>query len=383
MQHIQVIVNKLNKRKSPVLDFNDKRNIVNVVYKDQIIAVDGEITNVLGKWFKDTNGYYYSEIGCRLITEEAKISQPVSFLQKPLKESQAWFSKLLKIPELWKTYEAFGKDVITAVLDTGYDTNNTDISSNVLKAEKLIDYGSHEEDIFGHGTRCTALVCCTNAGQQLIGIAPQSKVIAAKISNKGEIIDFDVIIRGIRWAIDNGADIVSLSYGSDLNDEITIKHFYDEIDTLLRDQQVLVFACCGNNYNANPSKGVRYPAAFSGKNDQINMPPIEKIIAVGATNNDNELDIITLLNDFTTLHAPGRDIISYQLNNVADAASGTSMSTPIVAGIAALAVSYLKKKNGAWDALALKKVIYDTADPIKDDPIRKIINPVNLLKMLQ
>ncbi len=70
MAQLQVIVNKLNKRRSPVTDFADKSNIVEVVNKDSIFESDGEITNILGKWYKDRDGYYYWEKGLIIQPDE-------------------------------------------------------------------------------------------------------------------------------------------------------------------------------------------------------------------------------------------------------------------------------------------------------------------------
>ncbi|PIF34311.1 hypothetical protein CLU81_4950 [Flavobacterium sp. 9] len=68
MAQLKVIVNKLNKRTGPITDFNDKSNIKGAVFKGHIFDAEEKLTNILGKWYCDQNGYYYWGGGISIIS---------------------------------------------------------------------------------------------------------------------------------------------------------------------------------------------------------------------------------------------------------------------------------------------------------------------------
>lgn len=68
MAQLKVIVNKLNKRTGPITDFNDKSNIKGAVFKGYIFDGEEKLTNILGKWYTDQNGYYYWGGGINVIS---------------------------------------------------------------------------------------------------------------------------------------------------------------------------------------------------------------------------------------------------------------------------------------------------------------------------
>ncbi|MEP6674685.1 MAG: S8 family serine peptidase [Ferruginibacter sp.] len=372
----------LYKRTQPTNEIKDAGFLPEGSVIEVAEIVQGKAIDKISSWYKAEDGFYYWGGGITVsIDLENKTSTTFFKTTVAAKETQAWFSDTLKIPVIWNDFEAFGENVTVAVLDSGCDKNNLDIMP-VLASEKFILYADSTQDILGHGTRCASLVGAHNNGNYTIGIATKCKLLIGKISNVGEINDFTSMVEGIRWAVSNGAEIISISFGKFTTDQQMLAKFYDDITAILTNKEVLIFACCGNNYEPIPASGILYPAAFSGSSNILKRPAIDKIISVGATDNKNQLAIFNLLNDYTVIHAPGENIRSYQLTSIADLDSGTSMSTPIAAAIAVLAAGYLKKKNGRWNALTLKNIILATADPLMNDPVRKIINPVKIFKAI-
>ena len=89
MQQLQVIVNKLNKRKCPVMDFNDKENITATLKKGDVFESVGAITNKMGKWHFGKDGQFVWEGGL----EKAKESFPQSnFISKNIKAKESQVS---------------------------------------------------------------------------------------------------------------------------------------------------------------------------------------------------------------------------------------------------------------------------------------------------
>jgi subtilisin family serine protease len=117
--------------------------------------------------------------------------------------------------------------------------------------------------------------------------------------------------------------------------------------------------------------GERYPASF------------ESCVSVGATDQKGEFSLMTVQSPRTVVHAPGVDIESYDMSGTPTPMSGTSFSAPIAAGIAALAISYLKRRNsGRWNPDMLRQTIYDTATPLPGYPGRRRIRPLSLFNGL-
>lgn len=81
MLQIKVIVSRLNKRKGPITDFTDKSNIAGVVSKGFTFQSDNEITNDLGKWYIDSDGYYYWGGGVNIIISDDILPDKVTKLQ--------------------------------------------------------------------------------------------------------------------------------------------------------------------------------------------------------------------------------------------------------------------------------------------------------------
>ena len=176
------------------------------------------------------------------------------------------------------------------------------------------------------------------------------------------------MIKGIQWALLQNVDIISASFAFPLtNDQAT--DLGQQIVDLIGDQQVLLFAAAGNT-DGTPQSYDYYPAMF------------ESFVSVGAVTVTGTLSPITAINGRTIIHAPGENVESYGPSNIPTPDSGTSFATPIIVGIAALAVSYLKHKNGSWNSRDLLKTIYATGDPIIGQENRKIINPNNLFQKL-
>jgi hypothetical protein len=129
MAQLKVIVNKLNKRTGPITDFNDKSNIKGAVFKGYLFDGEEKLTNILGKWYTDQNGYYYWGGGINIISSSATNNiQPVTNTQlgkaaialpkAPPKDLPLNETQCLNVARWMETH--FGSKCETAVANTPF-----------------------------------------------------------------------------------------------------------------------------------------------------------------------------------------------------------------------------------------------------------------------
>ena len=286
------------------------------------------------------------------------------------KQSYLWFMEL-GIEGIWSKYDEYGDQAQVAILDTGYDQNNPDLPvpiASKIFVKKALPATSIQDKI-GHGTFCTSLIAARNKSVN-IGVAPQCKTLIGKVSLAGELQDVSTIIDGIDWAIQSGADIISISMGKPLKDQNQVQQLQTRFNQLLQNQNVLIFAACGDSDSGQIISKEFYPAS------------LDNCVSIGTVQNDL-IHNITVRSNKTILYTVGIDIEGYALNNVIEKQSGTSMSVPIIAGIMALAVSLTKKKNnGKWESHDLLRKLIQTGNSIVNLPDLKIVNPQQFFQSL-
>jgi len=108
-----------------------------------------------------------------------------------------------------------GDGIKIAVIDTGVDFNHPDLfgwglDGKVIGGYNFIQEGEPPLDINGHGTQVAGIIA---ADGQLIGVAPKAKILAYKVSENGEEVSSDLIIKAIDRSIEDGADIINISLG--------------------------------------------------------------------------------------------------------------------------------------------------------------------------
>src|SRR5215212_6634954 len=152
------------------------------------------------------------------------------------------------------------------------------------------------------------------------------------------------IVQGIKWSVNNGADVVNLSLGGSGDSSVlsmAINRAYG--------QGAVVVAAAGNEGTNVP----QYPAAYS------------KVIAVSATTTDGRLASFSNRGDWVDLAAPGTDILSTSKSGGYQRRSGTSMAAPFVSGLAGLLASR------GMSADSIRQRMQTTAKdlgPVGDDP---------------
>lgn len=296
-------------------------------------------------------------------------------------------------PEAWGI-ETGDDDVVVAVIDTGVDYTHPDIKENIwINTEEDINHNgkfdnwpkwlggdldgkdndengfiddvigwnfggsiglgisdnNNPMDKFGHGTHCAGIIGAVgNNNIGISGICWSCKIMPIKLGYP--LLQEKSIIRGIIYAADNGADVMSMSFGGSFYSEL----LYDAIDYAYN-KGVVIVAAAGNEGTDSPL----FPAAF------------DNVIAVAATDSKDQKTNFSNYGSWVDVAAPGVDILSLRAKDtdmygdgthIVDGnyyiSCGTSMACPHVAGLAALLLS----KNECPSMV--ETLITNTADPV-------------------
>ncbi len=226
----------------------------------------------------------------------------------------------ISISQAWNY--ATGKNIKIAIVDTGIDMNHIDLSSNIAGLSYDTETGTSPSLVYGdHATHCAGIAAAVKDNNiHIAGVAPEATLLS--ISNSLTTATTNLQLKladGLCWAYQHGADIISNSWHSP---------YHSAIDEAI--QNALTY---GRN-----GRGCVIVFAAGNDNDIVNYPANcnEKIITVGAINNTGTRAFFSNYGTVLDIMAPGVDIISTLPNNQAGIKSGTSMSCPHVAGVAAL-----------------------------------------------
>lgn len=268
---------------------------------------------------------------------------------------------LIGVPQIWQT-ELSGKNVNVAVIDTGVDKYHPDLEGRIVATADFTLEGFR--DLSGHGTHVSGIVC--GGGKSLEGkykgVAPQAQVIAAKVLRDNGTGRMSDVMAGIEWAIEQGADIVSLSLGtkgpSDGKDALS-----ELCDAVVKEGKVVCVAAgnSGPERRTIGSPGCAREVITVGASTEKDR--VAEFSSRGPSSDDRlKPDVV----------APGVDIVSLRASKVSmgkpqDAhytkATGSSMSCAHISGLAAL---LLEAKPDASPAL-FKEALLHTAKELEVD----------------
>ncbi len=266
----------------------------------------------------------------------------------------------IDLPEAWEV-EQSGREVIVAVIDTGVDFNHPDLQGkawngpNEIHGYNTITHDNNVNDTHGHGTHCAGVITAnTDNGLGVAGIANHTdvKIMAVKFLDPSGTLEDG--IEAIIWAVENGAEILSASWGGNYNQSI---------------QEAI-------NYSI--MQGVNFVAAAGNDNiDSKYYSPAgnEGVLTVSATDSKDLKAIFSNYGESVEIAAPGVDILSLRAAgtdmygygaNIVDTnyyfCSGTSMACPQVAGILAM----VKAKYPNMDFKDQENLVIYSADDIYD-----------------
>jgi subtilisin family serine protease len=311
-------------------------------------------------------------------------------------ESAEYFPHLKQINADSLIEDIQGEGVTIAIVDTGVYYNHPHLAANIKTSEDLHgdfannsdddgngyiddyigwDFYNHDPyplDDHGHGTHVAGLAAGT-----LGGIAPKAKILPIKVLSASGSGDLGTIAAGILYAIENGADVINLSLGGPASSQLSQQlERMINIVTLAKENNIMLVAAAGNGGSdgvgdCNDETPV-YPANIDSSN----------VISVAAVNSFNELTSYSNFGGKTvTVAAPGGSKFEGLLStSIAyceedcgpeDAqyanSAGTSMASPIVAGLVAL----IKGANPALSHQDIKELIMNNGS--NQDALKGVI----------
>jgi subtilisin family serine protease len=257
-----------------------------------------------------------------------------------------------------------GKGIRIAILDTGLDLKHPDFSGRIGKTKSFIDKES-VQDGNGHGTHCAGSAAGARAAgsRPRYGVAPDATVMAGKVLSNTGSGSVSSVVSGIKWAADNGADVISMSLGARTSVGTKPLPAFERVAAYALKKGALVVAAAGNDSN----RAYNYIAPV---NMPANCPSIMAVAAIDQAGDIGNFSCGGINGDGgeVNLSAPGvRVYSSWPMPAGYRYASGTSMACPHVAGVAALWAESNKKLRGKALWKKLEATARGTALPPRDE----------------
>lgn len=269
-----------------------------------------------------------------------------------------------------------GDGIVVAVLDTGIDAGHAAFKGMTIVQEDFSGEGNGDLD--GHGTHCSGTIFGRAVDGLRIGVAPGvEKALIGKVLG-GQGGSSEGIISAMQWAVQQGANVISMSLGFDfpgfvqqleaaglpraaavsraLEGYRANVELFEQMADLIRalesfKQATVIIAAAGNE-----SDRPRYEIAVS--------PPAvsEGFISVAALGRGPQgLVVAPFSNTFANVSGPGVQIVSAQIGGGLRTLSGTSMATPHVAGVAALWAEKIMGNGGPLTGKQLTAMLVASA----------------------
>jgi subtilisin family serine protease len=256
------------------------------------------------------------------------------------------------------------KDIRIAVLDTGANFNHPELENKIVLRKNFVDLQGLDtssfigdvlninalpEDQVGHGTHVSGILAAKGLKMNE-GVCPSCSLmivrVLAAMKSGNRIVGagiIDNINNGIKWAVDNGADVINMSLG--------IKHSggglpHEDVVKYALSKNVTIVAASGNDGTGEKY----YPGA------------LDDVFAVGAVDNTGQVTGFTSYGASITVVAPGSNIYSSYLNNGYALSSGTSQASPFVSGSVALLKSYAYEKGKKLTHEEINYILRNTSD---------------------
>jgi subtilisin family serine protease len=240
--------------------------------------------------------------------------------------------------------------LVVALVDTGIDVTHPDLIDNRVQGYNAVDQipewlGGQVDDLNGHGTHTAGCVgATTNNRTGVAGMGWSFRLMPIRVANHssgGSTIE--IITRGARWAVENGAKIISSSYSG------VASFAVGDTGRYIRERGGLYFYAAGNTRSQLPD----FDHPF--------------VTVVAATDRNDQRPSFSSWGRGVDICAPGVDILSTVPGPGYEAWSGTSFATPLAAGLAGLVWSANPRMNADEVERLLFRTAKDIGAPGDDD----------------
>jgi thermitase len=226
-----------------------------------------------------------------------------------------WYLTKIQAPQAWDSSTGNSTGIV-AIIDTGVRASHPDLSGKVLQGYDFINNDSDATDDNGHGTAVAGLCsAASNNGIGMAAVAWANPILPVKVLGADGSGTYSGIANGITWSADRGARIINLSLGGTSSS----RTLQDAVNYAWNKKSVII-AAAGNNGNNTAF----YPAAC------------KNVVAVSATTSSDTRPSWSNYGSYVDLSAPGENILTLQGSSSYASWNGTSFSSPITSGVAAL-----------------------------------------------
>ena len=271
-----------------------------------------KLNSVLSQLKKDSNVEF---------VEKDWIAEPAQALTSPndpyYTNGYEWHLNKINAINAWSLTTGT-TSVPIAIVDTGIDLTHPDLSSKIIQGYNVYANSSDPSDDLGHGTAVAGTAAAlSNNALGVAGISWQSPLLPIKISDPTGYATYSDMAKAIIYATDRGARVINISFGGR-----TASSTLQNAVNYAWQKNSIVIASAGND-----SSTVSYPAAC------------QNAVAVSATLSDDTFASFSNYGNSIAISAPGKGIYTTVKGGGYGSWYGTSFSSPIVAGVAALILS--------------------------------------------
>lgn len=228
--------------------------------------------------------------------------------------SSEWDLPTIGAPTAWNT--SIGAGVTVAILDSGVDATHPDLQGQLVPGWNFYDNNSNTADVYGHGTKVAGVVgAIGNNGVGVTGVAWGARVMPIRVTDTSGIGTLSAFANGLTYAADHGARVANLSFPvqSSSSTQTAAQYFMNKGG--------IVFNSAGNYATLDST------------------PPSSALVSVSGTSNTDTIASWSSYGPYVDLSAPGISIWTTTVGGGYAAVSGTSFSSPLSAGVAALMIS--------------------------------------------
>jgi len=239
---------------------------------------------------------------------------PSAYVPNDVYYPNEWHLPIIGAPAAWDI--ARGSGVTVAVLDSGIDPTHPDLASQLVPGWNFWENNSNTADVYGHGTKAAGVIgAIGNNSNGVTGVAFNARLMPIRVTDTSGNASLSALASGLSYAADHGARVANMSFA------------VQSYATVISAAQYFV-----NKGGVVMNSAGNYATLDSSA-------PSSALVSVSATDGSDALASFSSYGPYVDLAAPGVSIWTTTSGGGYGAVSGTSFSSPLTAGVAALVMS--------------------------------------------